>query len=107
MIELLSAALTGGKFSYEVDLSSHPGAHTPHTGQVVILIDPGQGVGSLRPFADRAEALVAMLHAAGQERLPGDRRYAARQKALANGIVLSEETLSKLLALAASGAHLE
>ena len=100
MIELLSAALTGGKFSFEVDLSAHPGAHTPHTGQVVILIDPGTGAGSLAPFASRVEMLVAALHEAGQDRLPGDRRHAARRLAMAEGIPLSPATLDTLRALA-------
>ena len=43
MIEVLSAALSGGLYSYEVDWSHHPGARTPCTGQCLILIDPARG----------------------------------------------------------------
>lgn len=42
MVELLAAALTGGNFSFEFDWSQHPGAQTPWTGQLVIVIDPAQ-----------------------------------------------------------------
>ena len=37
------------------------------------------------------EALIAEIHDAGQERLPGDRRYANRREAAAKGIPLSDE----------------
>ncbi len=50
MVEILCAALGGGKFSAEVDLSESPGAATPHTGQTLILIDPNVGRESLPPF---------------------------------------------------------
>jgi delta1-piperideine-2-carboxylate reductase len=98
MMEVMAAALAGGKFSFEVDFSSHPGAATPHSAQTLILIDPGRG--NPHPFADRIETLIAELHDAGQPRLPGDRRYANRRDAMASGIPLTDEELAELRSLA-------
>ncbi len=99
MIEVLSAALTGGSFSFEVDWSNHPGAQTPRTGECVILIDPAK-TGSLARFTRRVEDLIAAMRAAGQERLPGDRRYANRERSVHGGIPIAVETLAMLRGLA-------
>lgn len=101
MVEVLCAALGGGKFSFEVDLASRPGASTPHTGQTLLLIDPAAGRGDLPDFAGRVEALLDALGEAGQERLPGDRRLAARADAEANGVPVSAETEAVLRELEA------
>ena len=89
MMEIMAAGLAGGRFSYEVDFSRHPGAATPNTAQTYIVIDPGRG--AVTDFAARIEALIAEIHDAGQERLPGDRRYANRREAIVHGIPLSDE----------------
>ncbi len=100
MIEVLSAALTGGMFSFEVDWSHHPGAQTPCTGECVILIDPAK-TGSLARFTHRVEDLIAAMRAAGQERLPGDRRFANRERSLRDGVPIGTKTLALLQSLAA------
>ena len=89
MMEIMAAGLAGGRFSYEVDFSGHPGAATPNTAQTYIVIDPGLGASAA--FTRRVEELIAEIHAAGQERLPGDRRYANRREAVTNGIPLTED----------------
>jgi delta1-piperideine-2-carboxylate reductase len=89
MMEIMAAGLAGGRFSYEVDFSGHPGAATPNTAQTYIVIDPGRG--AVTDFTLRMEALIAEIHDAGQERLPGDRRYANRREAMASGIPLTED----------------
>ncbi len=98
MVELLSAALTGGNFSFEFDMSSKPGAQTPWTGQTIIVIDPDKGSGQV--FAQRSEELVRQMHGVGQQRMPGDRRYQQRKKSLSEGIVLSTVDLARLQGLA-------
>jgi len=98
MVELLSAALTGGNFSFDFDMSSKPGAQTPWTGQTIIVIDPDKGRG--KTFAERSEELVRQMHGVGQKRMPGDRRYRQREKSLAEGIVLSAQDLVRLRELA-------
>lgn len=94
MVEILASALTGGQFSSEVDFSAHPGAETPRTGQLIMLIDPARGNNAA--FAQRVAMLLDMVRSAGQERLPGDRRYRARRDAEVYGIPISEEQLAKL-----------
>ena len=98
MVEVMASALTGGQFSAEVDFKPYPGAETPCTGQVIILIDPARG--SVAPFAGRVAMLVSMLRDAGQTRLPSDRRYAARAKAAQDGIALEHAAYARLRALA-------
>lgn len=94
MVELLAAALTGGHFSFEFDWSAHPGAKTPWTGQLIIVIDPDKSRGT--PFAQRSERLVKQMEAAGMTRMAGDRRYAARARAESAGIGLRDSELREL-----------
>ncbi|MDB5983036.1 MAG: malate/L-lactate dehydrogenase [Pseudomonas sp.] len=98
MVELLAAGLTGGNFSFEFDWSKHPGAQTPWTGQLFIVIDPNKGTG--QNFAERSEELVRQMHGVGQERMPGDRRYLERAKSEAHGIEISAPELTRLRELA-------
>ena len=98
MVELLAAALTGGNFSFEFDWSDHPGARTPWTGQLLIVIDPSKTSG--QAFAERSQELVRQMHAAGLRRLPGDRRHRARAKAEQEGIVVDAGELQHLRDLA-------
>ncbi|NYT23260.1 Ldh family oxidoreductase [Alcaligenaceae bacterium] len=98
MVELLAAALTGGNFSFDFSWDEHPGAQTPRTGQLLIVIDPGRGAGA--NFAERAEALVRAMRGAGQERLPGDRRYRQRRESESLGILLPSSELARLRELA-------
>lgn len=98
MVELLAAGLTGGNFSFGFDWSQHPGAQTPWTGQLIIVIDPDKG--SAQHFAQRSEELVRQLHDAGQQRMPGDRRYAERARSEQYGIAIAKEDWSRLEALA-------
>lgn len=98
MVELLAAALTGGNFSFEFDWSKHPGAQTPWTGQLLIVIDPDRGSG--QQFAQRSEELVRQMLGAGQERMPGDRRYRQRAQSLAEGIHLPAQDWDRLQRLA-------
>jgi delta1-piperideine-2-carboxylate reductase len=99
MMEVMAAGLAGGDFSFEVDWSAYPGAATPRTGQTVILIDPRRG--APRDFAARIEVLIDAIHDAGQQRLPGDRRYANRRRSAIEGIPLRRDDLERLRELAA------
>jgi delta1-piperideine-2-carboxylate reductase len=98
MVELLAAALTGGNFSFEFDWKNHPGAKTPWTGQLLIVIDPDKAAG--QSFAERSQELVRQMHGVGLKRLPGDRRHHQRARSLANGIELDARTLANLRELA-------
>lgn len=94
MMEVMSAGLSGGQFSFEVDWSRHPGAATPKSGQTIIVIDPERG--APRAFRDRIETLLGAIRAAGGERLPGDRRYRNRRETARFGIPLSAAALAEL-----------
>jgi len=98
MVELLAAALTGGNFSFEFDWKRHPGAQTPWTGQLIIVIDPSKSAG--HDFAVRSRELVERMHEAGQTRLSGDRRYRQRVLSHTQGISMPVQELKKLRALA-------
>ena len=94
MVELLAAGLTGGNFSFEFDWSQHPGAKTPWTGQLLIVIDPSKGRGA--PFVERRASLVKQMEAAGLTRLAGDRRHQARASSAQEGIELRADELEQL-----------
>lgn len=98
MVELLAAALTGGNFSFEFDWSNHPGARTPWTGQLLIVIDPSKAAG--QSFAERSQELVRQMRGVGLKRLPGDRRHEQRAKAATDGIQLDAQVLADLRGLA-------
>ena len=99
MVELLAGGLTGGAFSFEVDRSAYPGAQTSRSGQCLILIDPGRVFGE--GYGKRVSELAEGLRRAGQERLPGDRRHAARRESEAHGIPIPARTMAELESLRA------
>jgi len=88
MVEVLAAAFTGGRFGFEDGSACFPGAQSSNAGQFMLLADPARSAGA--SFADRIEALIGRLRAAGSERLPSDARYARREKAQQNGIEISD-----------------
>ncbi|TCV03119.1 delta1-piperideine-2-carboxylate reductase [Paracandidimonas soli] len=95
MIEILAAGLTGGAFSWEIDRSEYPDAHTSRAGQFLLCIDPSHSAGP--GFTGRIESLVQALHDSGQQRLPGDRRYAIRKQAATQGIAVSPQAMLDLI----------
>ncbi len=100
MVELMAGALTGGQLSFENDFGDCIGAQTPKAGQLLIVIDPERGGNN--GFAERVSLLCDRLIDAGQERLPGARRYENRRQAELVGIPMAEAKLFELEALAAS-----
>ncbi|WP_417582223.1 Ldh family oxidoreductase [Pelagibacterium sp.] len=98
MIELMSAALTGGHYSFEFDWSGHPGAATPYTGQLIILINAALAGGA--PFGVRAETLIDQMQSAGVSRFPGQHRFANRKSSDDLGIALTTQELNWLETLA-------
>jgi len=96
MVELLAAALTGAPFGFE---DESPGATTTTSkgGQFLLVVDPRR---ANLGFGERVNDLLAALVEAGTERLPGDRRYQRRSRALAEGIRITRAEHDSLLALA-------
>jgi delta1-piperideine-2-carboxylate reductase len=103
MVEVLAAAMTGGRFGFNDESPAFPGAQTSRAGQFLLLIDPSRGPGG--DVAGRIATLVAMLRDAGAQRLPGDERHHRRARAAHEGIDIPDEVHARLLALAeANGA---
>jgi delta1-piperideine-2-carboxylate reductase len=96
MIEVLAAALTGGRFGFEDRSAAYPGAQTSNAGQFVLLIDPTRTAGT--GFFVRVETLVAALREAGSERLPADARH-ARRLAAQDGIEIADSVHAELLTM--------
>ncbi|MES2635180.1 MAG: Ldh family oxidoreductase [Pseudomonadota bacterium] len=94
LVEVLAAALTGSRFGFEDVSARIPGAVTSNAGQMLILIDPARSGAS--DFGDRIEQLMHALADAGTTRLPGDRRYINRAKAMEHGIPVGEATMRLL-----------
>lgn len=98
LVELMAGALTGAQLSFENDFGECVGAQTPKAGQLLIVIDPQRGGGS--GFAQRVAMLCDRLTDAGQERLPGERRYKNRAESERYGIPVAEEKLIHLQSMA-------
>lgn len=93
MVEILSATLTGANYAYEASSFFEPSGNAPGIGQTFILLDPKP----LNPdFSARLEALCG--HLLGQEgvRLPGERRFALRERNRIAGVSLPEALYADL-----------
>lgn len=100
-VEILAGAVTGGQFSFENDFTGFPGAQTPKAGQLLIVVDPNRGGSS--NFESRISLLCARLVDAGQDRLPGARRFANRAAAEQSGIPIMRSELQRLRTLEGEG----
>lgn len=98
LIEVLCSGLVGADFSFQV--SRDPGAKTSRTGETIIIIDPSIGRSETTWFPSRVDDLAAALKAAGQDRIPGERRLLARKQALSAGIEIEGTLWSTLNDLA-------
>lgn len=99
LVEVMAAALTGGRFGFEDASASFPGGESSNAGEAIIVIDPQRIGGS--GFLSRTAMLFEQLSSNGQARLPGSKRHAARARALEHGIDVDEKTYRSLLAFAA------
>ena len=97
--ELLCSALTGAALSFEADAFFDPAGKAPRIGQAFIAFSPERLAGQAVYF-ERVEALLAQIAQDPEVRLPGARREALRAQARAEGVVVRDELLAKLHALA-------
>jgi delta1-piperideine-2-carboxylate reductase len=94
-----AGALIGGDLGFEDRSGAFTGAQSSSAGEYLLAIDPARSGGGA--FPDRTEALFQRLTGDGA-RLPGDRRYANRARAQAEGIRIEPEQLAALKRLRAS-----
>lgn len=93
MVELLAAGLTGSNFAAEA--SSYLDADGPPsgTGQLILAFDPAAFGGDA---VARFGVLAASIEAQKGARLPGMRRLAAREKAKAEGVTISDALMKEI-----------
>lgn len=89
-VEILAAALSGSPFGFE---SPAPGTMPSKCGQFLLLVDPRSAGADV---AARVEPLVAAVRESGAEHLPGSRRYARREAAVREGILLGPHSIEIL-----------
>jgi delta1-piperideine-2-carboxylate reductase len=65
---------------------------------LIIAIDPDKSAGA--HFQERVESLLTRITSNGNARLPGQRRLAARDDAVRNGIAVEQAALDGIRALA-------
>jgi delta1-piperideine-2-carboxylate reductase len=99
MVELLAASLVGDLTSRDALAEDGGEGLAPRHGEIVIAFDPARfSSGASVDGNASAEAMFADIAAQGA-RLPGERRYAARQKAEAQGIWVADALLADISAL--------
>lgn len=93
MVELLAVALTGSNFGWEASSFFDAKGPPPHVGQMFLGID----VTAFSPDASaRAEVLFGAMAGQAGVRLPGDRRFALRRKAEADGVEVPDALLTEI-----------
>jgi (2R)-3-sulfolactate dehydrogenase (NADP+) len=96
MVELLAGGLTGSNFAAEASSYLDDKGPPPGTGQLIIAFDPAAfGSGAIARFAQLASSIAQQQGA----RLPGARRLAARKKAAAEGLDISDSLLAEIAAV--------
>jgi (2R)-3-sulfolactate dehydrogenase (NADP+) len=96
MVELLAAGLTGANFAAEASSYLDDKGSPPGTGQLIVAFDPTTfGANAVARFGVLAQSIEKQQGA----RLPGMRRLAARKKAKAEGLTISDALLKEIEAV--------
>jgi (2R)-3-sulfolactate dehydrogenase (NADP+) len=95
MVELLAAGLTGAVFAADASSFLDAKGPPPGTGQLLLALDPAAFGGGIERFEELAMAVEAQAGA----RLPGSRRLAARARAAAEGLTVSDAAIAAIRAL--------
>ena len=96
MVELLAAGLTGANFAADASSFLDDKGPPPGTGQLIVAFDPAAfGGDAVARFAVLARSIEAQPGA----RLPGAKRLAARAKAKADGLTISDALMREIEAI--------
>lgn len=99
MVELLGGALIGDMLSLESKAFDGGDGTAPLHGELIVVFDPAVFLGpALEDNLKRAELLFDAILSQGA-RLPSQRRYEARRKALRDGMRIPRELYRELLQL--------
>lgn len=94
MVEVLAAALTGGRFGFEAGSFFTADGPPPRIGQLFLVLDPKRLGGET--FAARLETLLDAILRQPGTRLPGERRLASRERARRHGLEVEPKLLAEL-----------
>ena len=101
MVEILAGALSASCFGFESSSYFTAEGPPPRAGQLLLALDPGPF--SEDRFGSRLEELVAAIEAQPGTRLPGQRRFALRERARRGGVTIPRTLYQRLMALRAPG----
>lgn len=93
MVEVLSAALTGGNFAFQASSLLDDTGPPPSLGHTIIAIDPGASAGA--GFGERMAMLAAEMASQDGVRLPGRRGQTLRRAALERGIEVEDDVIER------------
>jgi (2R)-3-sulfolactate dehydrogenase (NADP+) len=99
VVELLCVSLTGAQFGFEADSFFVEAGNQPRLGQAFLVIDPAALAGA-DVYHSRVEALIEIMCADADVRLPGERRAQLAQRALVDGVDIPDALLARLTELA-------
>jgi (2R)-3-sulfolactate dehydrogenase (NADP+) len=94
VVEMLSATLTGSNHGFEASSFFTADGPSPAVGQFFIVMNPPAFAGDA--FADRVEVLMDAILEQPGTRLPGQRRFENRDKAMRQGIEVAEDMYTDL-----------
>jgi len=97
MVEILAAALSASCFGFESSSYFTAEGPPPRAGQFLLAIDPGPF--SEHRFGSRLEDLLAAIEEQSGTRLPGQRRFALRERAEREGVTIPRALHERLLSL--------
>lgn len=97
MVEILSSVMTGANMSADAGSFFTADGSRPGVGQFLTIYRPPEGVDV---FAERLEALIALIEAQEGTRLPGARRHEALARAATDGIQVPSRLVSIVRTLA-------
>ena len=101
MVELLAGALIGAPFSFQATETDPREDMPPLGGEVIIAIAPAHFHADPQDPLSHAEQLFGRVLSQPGTRLPSDRRYAAREETVSNGVLVPGSFYQSLQEMAA------
>ena len=100
MVELMAGTLIGDWTSREAIAHDAGAGATPLHGELILAFDPARFAGGdAAPHQARAEAMFEAITRQGA-RLPSQRRFAARERSLRDGVAVPRSLYDEILAMA-------